>query len=1226
MKKWLKISLISLGSLIGFFVIVFSMVCYILFTPSRLTPLVNRFANDFLNAEVYIGKVDLAYVSVYPFVRLNIDNILILEQQSHDTLTFIPTAKAKLNFNQFIFQNNLILSQLELRGGITNVHFDKNGTMNWDIFPASDTTANDTTSTALDSLFNKIDVQQIIINSGQVNYRNEQSGQIAVVRNANLNMNGSFIEQNLLSEMALDLKHVVFSDSTMNVEMGGFRTKLKGNLLNSQVNAISDIVVDSLDFRDQSMAMFVPNMTLNLESETNFKDGKIRMNSVVEQIHFDYEKENLLKNTDLKLILSAEYFSENEKISIEKGKFSINEINFELAGNIEVKGDSYYPNLTFDLEQTRFAQIYELLPKSYKNMLLEYAEINDGEIFCKGVVTGVYSNKSMPNIDMTLGLKNMDMVVSNSKIDTLNLLSDVKLRMNNLQNSILTVRDFYYSGHLGRASAKAVVKGFSDNPHIDIALNTNLDLRRLYVLLMGRRTGYRTQGNIHANLNADFTLKDAMDVNLEKIKVDGIVEIDSLLVRNRADSLNLWIDFARLRFGASVDDTTLTQGLALFRANMRMDSLDFAYKNLYTANIGRFTGGYRVEMPNTNNVVNTQTARISFRGLNVRMPQERMRVSAGRTSANVRIIPNPEKPTSPVGTIRMSLDSLNFRQDRTVVRLNQSQLNFALSPQIPMVRESRDTTQNQGERRRGRDTTVSQEERRLQQLARLKDMSSDDFLAHLMSYLDILRDTTVDIAQKFMNEFSYEGSLEFDTFRMRIPEFPLPIQVLTTEVHLTPRVLSLDNAQVIMGNTDMTATGSIENFRRALAGRGTLQGNLDIKSQKIDGNQLMYAMSYDRTADTARGRRGEGRGNGGGRRNIEPEVDRFTQMDQARRTERAINGEQTNRPQRWTRANTTENIQDEDIDDTPFISVEDSVVVAENKEDDSMFEIAFETPPEATLFMIPQNLALTLNVKIDTLTFKGGVMTDLQGQVEVRDEHLLLNQFRLVNGSGEMNLDMAYRARSLQDGNLWLDLSLEKTDIQNLLELYPDIADSIMPIAHSFQGLIDLKLTASAELDSAMNVDLNRTSATANFDGINLVLLDGETFTKISRPLMFRNKNRNLIDSLSVDLVVHHGAIEVFPFRLAMDRYVFAVGGTQDLDMNFQYHITVLKSPMPFKLGIDIFGNTDRFRYRMVRPKFRRMDSPAVSIELENRTVSVQGEIRRLLEHEFKQIVGQTED
>ncbi|MCL2027759.1 MAG: hypothetical protein FWG79_04635, partial [Bacteroidales bacterium] len=76
----------------------------------------------------------------------------------------------------------------------------------------------------------------------------------------------------------------------------------------------------------------------------------------------------------------------------------------------------------------------------------------------------------------------------------------------------------------------------------------------------------------------------------------------------------------------------------------------------------------------------------------------------------------------------------------------------------------------------------------------------------------------------------------------------------------------------------------------------------------------------------------------------------------------------------------------------------------------------------------------------------------------------------------------------------------------------------------------------------------------------------------------------------------------------------------------FQYHISVLKSPMPFKLGIDIFGNTDRFRYRMVSPKFRRMDSPAVSIELENRTISVQGEIRRLLEHEFKQIVGQTED
>jgi hypothetical protein len=811
MKKWLKITLISLSSLIGLFVLAFSVVCFVLFTPNRLTPLVNKYAGDFVNADVSIEKIDLSYFSVYPFVRLNIENILILDRENpHDTLTFIPTAKAKLNFNEFVFRNNLILTQLELRGGVTNVHFCESGTMNWDIFPASDTTVVDTTSTPLDSLFNTIDVRQIIINSGRVNYRDEQGGQFAVIQNANLRLDGSFIDKKMLSELAMDLHQVDYFDGSNEVKLAGFRTSVKGNLFNSEIDVISDIVMDSLAFKQaETMSVFFPQMTLSLESTSNFKDGKVRINTVVEQICLYYENEILLKNPTLRLNLTAEYFSDDNKISLEKGEFFINEIPFKLTGNIEIKDSTYHPNLAFNLDTTRFHQIHELLPKTYADMILEYAEINDGHIFCHGTITGVYSDKSMPNVDLSFGLKNMDMtVMSDFKIDTLNLISDVKLRMNNLRASTMTIHDFYYSGHLGRASAKATIKGFTENPHIDSEIFADLNLRRLYTLFMGRGSGYRTRGTVHAELRSSFTLEDAMNVALEKIKLDGVIAIDSLLVRNRADSLNLYADHARLRFGSQVDDTTLAQGVALFRASARVDSLDFSYKNLYTASIGRLSSGYRLEAPTGNGTVNTQTARISFRGFNFRMVQERMRVSAGRTSANIRIVPNPEKPTSPVANIRMSLDSLNFRESGMGVRLNSSQLNLALMPQNPVVREgreNRDTTVNQGERRRGRDTTISEEERHQQRLARLQDMSSDEFIEKLMGYMDILSDTTVDIAQKFMSEFSYEGTLIFDTFRLRMPDFPMPISVLSTEVDVTPRVITLDSARVIMGNTDMVA-------------------------------------------------------------------------------------------------------------------------------------------------------------------------------------------------------------------------------------------------------------------------------------------------------------------------------------------------------------------------------------------------------------------------------------
>jgi hypothetical protein len=315
------------------------------------------------------------------------------------------------------------------------------------------------------------------------------------------------------------------------------------------------------------------------------------------------------------------------------------------------------------------------------------------------------------------------------------------------------------------------------------------------------------------------------------------------------------------------------------------------------------------------------------------------------------------------------------------------------------------------------------------------------------------------------------------------------------------------------------------------------------------------------------------------------------------------------------------------VEDIEVITVCENVLLAERSEDDSMFDVELETTTETSLFMVPRVLNLTINAKIDTLLFGNGILTNLHGEAEIRDEYLLLDHFNVTNGAGEMRISLAYRANSLQEATAWMDIKIEKTDVQNLLQLYP-LIDSVMPLTRSFQGLIDCRLTASTILDSAMNVDLDRTMATVNLHGENLVLIETETLGAFVQRLMFRRKDENIIDSLSVDLVVKDGHIEVFPFRLVMGRWTVAVGGTQDLDMNLNYHITVLQSPwfVPFKLGIDVSGPAEKFKWRLKSPKYRRMDSPVISMELRDRTINVQGEVRRLLDYQFSQIVGQTEN
>ncbi|MCD7712919.1 MAG: AsmA-like C-terminal region-containing protein, partial [Firmicutes bacterium] len=104
--------------------------------------------------------------------------------------------------------------------------------------------------------------------------------------------------------------------------------------------------------------------------------------------------------------------------------------------------------------------------------------------------------------------------------------------------------------------------------------------------------------------------------------------------------------------------------------------------------------------------------------------------------------------------------------------------------------------------------------------------------------------------------------------------------------------------------------------------------------------------------------------------------------------------------------------------------------------------------------------------------------------------------------------------------------------------------------------------------------------------------MDGETFAEISKKFLFKNKKRNLIDSISVNISIKNGNVTVYPFEISMDRYRAAVGGTQGLDMNFDYHISILKSPIPFKLGLNISGNLDDMKFRLSKAKYKNAVTP----------------------------------
>jgi hypothetical protein len=65
--------------------------------------------------------------------------------------------------------------------------------------------------------------------------------------------------------------------------------------------------------------------------------------------------------------------------------------------------------------------------------------------------------------------------------------------------------------------------------------------------------------------------------------------------------------------------------------------------------------------------------------------------------------------------------------------------------------------------------------------------------------------------------------------------------------------------------------------------------------------------------------------------------------------------------------------------------------------------------------------------------------------------------------------------------------------------------------------------------------------------------------------------------------------------------------------MNFDYHISVTDSPLPFKLGVDVKGNLDDMKFRPAKPMYANMYRPANRREVDIRQLEIRKKIRDAL-------------
>lgn len=381
---------------------------------------------------------------------------------------------------------------------------------------------------------------------------------------------------------------------------------------------------------------------------------------------------------------------------------------------------------------------------------------------------------------------------------------------------------------------------------------------------------------------------------------------------------------------------------------------------------------------------------------------------------------------------------------------------------------------------------------------------------------------TSKLMDRLLLRWSIDGSLSVRRARLFTPCFPLRNVLKGLNIRFNNDSIVLDDVAYKVGRSDFTAAGRITNLRRALTS-STRKSPL-----KLDFKAVSDTVDVNQIADAFF--RGAARA---------------------------------------------------DVKQRPDLSIVDNDNDFEAGFDDNAAVAGDSVGP----LLIPVNIEADLRLKARNVLYSDLLLHDLTGNVLVYDGAVNLHRLQAASDVGSVDLSALYSAPDTTNMRFGFGLNVDRFDIARFIGLVPAI-DSIMPLLRDISGIINADVAATVKLDKEMNFELPSLTAAVKLQGDSLQLLDRETFRTIAKWLMFKNKQRNIIDRMTVEMIVTENEMFLYPFVFDIDRYRIGVQGHNDLALNFNYLVSVLKSPLPFKFGITLKGNPDDYKIRLGRAKF----------------------------------------
>lgn len=589
MNKTLKITLISLGSLLGLILITTLVACWLVLTPARLTSIVRSQAPNFIECEFEIEQADITLFKSFPKLGLKIDDVVLVNPMINspsDTLAYIHECIVSVDIKKFLKEDKIIIDECRLNGGYVNVFTNELGLSNLDIFPPSEP---DTIEESSEFVYS-IDLALLKFDNISLNYTDLTQGMSADINGFDMMAKGKMKGNILAGNVSMALSNVDFQQETDSLMMAVILHDLKmegdAEMIGDDVNADVTMSSSKMLYKSGSQTADFGSFNFRYDGSINNYDAvKGNIELAVNDLSFIMDEEVLLDKADIRMISPLDATLSTMDVELGASQFALNNIFIDIIGKVAMPNDDIILNLDIKTNTLIVEELIELIPASMREELLNGIDVK-GELQLAAKVDGVYNESSMPVVDAELtynkGMVSMPEMLP-YPLTNLNTSIKADIDLNNKSDIYLN----HLKAQMSNSSLalSGTIKDVMNKMYCDINLKANADLNELQSFIP---EGIIAKGDVSLDVSANINKHQLDNMDLMRSKIKGNMQWNDMEVVY-ADSINIDADNLNINFvlpnSASEDLTNSLAAITIEGANLDARVSDMIVANLKDYNI-----------------------------------------------------------------------------------------------------------------------------------------------------------------------------------------------------------------------------------------------------------------------------------------------------------------------------------------------------------------------------------------------------------------------------------------------------------------------------------------------------------------------------------------------------------------------------------------------------------------------------------------------------------------